>query len=182
MYFNLDKGIEILSRTPDVLRSLLSGLSTDWTHNNEGTDTWSPYDIVGHLIHGERTDWMQRMEKILADTGDKTFVPFDRFAQFRESQGKTLDQLLDEFEAIRRQNIAILIEKQLQLADLKKKGNHPSLGEVTLSQLLSTWVAHDLGHIAQITRVMAKQYQSEIGPWMAYMPVMWDRSGARPPG
>jgi hypothetical protein len=181
MDFNLDKGIEILSRTPAVLRSLLTGLSTDWTHNNEGPDTWSPYDIVGHLIHGERTDWMQRMEKILAETGDKTFEPFDRFAQFRESEGKTLNQLLDEFEAIRRQNIAMLIEKKLQPADFQKKGMHPSLGEVMLSHLLSTWVAHDLGHISQITRVMAKQYKSEIGPWIAFMPVMWDRSASEPP-
>ncbi len=181
MEYNIEKGIEILERTPEVLRTFLSGLSNEWIDNNEGPDTWSPYDIVGHLIHGERTDWMQRMEKILAETGDKTFEPFDRFAQFRESQGKTLNQLLDEFEAIRRQNIAMLINKQLQPADLNKKGDHLSLGEVTLSQLLSTWVAHDLGHIAQIARVMAKQYQTEIGPWIAFMPVMWDRTGARPP-
>lgn len=181
MEFDLEKGIPILARTPLILKTWLTGLSDEWVHQNEGPDTWSPYDIVGHLIHGERTDWMQRLDIILSDSGNKTFVPFDRFAQFRDSQGKTLDMLLGEFEALRWQNLDVLRDKQLGPADYARKAMHPSLGEVTLSQLLSTWIAHDLGHLAQIGRVMAKQYKKEIGPWIAYMPVMWDRGQTEPP-
>lgn len=172
MEFNLNKSHEILSRTPFVIETLLDGLHEDWTKNNEGPETWSPYDIIGHLIHGEKTDWMIRTELILSNESDKTFSPFDRFAQFENSKGKTLKQLLDEFKELRKKNIALLLEKKITPDDLNKKGMHPALGEVTLSQLLSTWVAHDLGHIAQITRVMAKQYKIAVGPWKEYLPIL----------
>jgi|SRR3954470_22958486 len=172
MDFNLIKSIEILSRTPLVLETLLNDLHDDWTKNNEGAETWSAYDIVGHLIHGEKTDWMVRTEIILSNTSDKTFEPFDRFAQFENSKGKSLKQLLDEFKELRKKNIAQLLEKKISESDLSKTGIHPAFGNITLSQLLATWVAHDLGHIAQITRVMAKQYTSAVGPWKEYLPVL----------
>ena len=172
MDFKLDKAIEILERTPGVIEELLKGLAPEWVMNNEGNDTWSTYDIVGHLIHGEKTDWMIRMEIILSDNDDKTFQPFDRFAQFEQSKGKTLQQLIDEFKELRKQNIAILISKNINDSTLNKTGTHPAFGSVTLSQLLSTWVVHDLSHIAQIARVMAKQYKTAVGPWQAYLPIV----------
>jgi hypothetical protein len=174
MEFNLARSIEILERTPDVLISLLQNLSPDWTTKNEGGETWSAFDVIGHLIHGERTDWTQRLEIILSETGENKFKVFDRFAQFEESKGKTLNQLLDEFKSVRNKNIEIIKSKNLTSADENKKGIHPSFGEVTLSQLLSTWTAHDLGHIAQICRVMAKQYKEAVGPWIEYMRILKD--------
>ena len=172
MDFKLDKAVEILERTPGVIEELLKGLSQEWIMNNEGSDTWSPYDILGHLIHGEKTDWIVRMEIIISDNNDKTFQPFDRFAQFEQSKGKTLQQLIDEFKELRKQNIAVLISKNFNESTLNKTGIHPAFGIVTLSQLLSTWVVHDLSHIAQIARVMAKQYKTEVGPWQAYLPIL----------
>jgi len=172
MDFKLDKAIEILERTPGVIEELLNGLSQEWVMNNEGNDTWSPYDIVGHLIHGEKTDWIVRMEIIISDNDDKTFQPFDRFAQFEQSKGKTLQQLIDEFKELRKQNIAVLISKKFNEGTLNKTGIHPVFGIVTLSQLLSAWVVHDLSHIAQIARVMAKQYKTGVGPWQAYLPIL----------
>jgi len=172
MDFKLDKAVEILERTPGVIEELLKGLSQEWIMNNEGSDTWSPYDILGHLIHGEKTDWIVRMEIIISDNNDKTFQPFDRFAQFEQSKGKTLQQLIDEFKELRNQNIAILNSKKITGSTLNKTGIHPAFGTVTLGQLLSTWVVHDLGHIAQIARVMAKQYKTEVGPWQAYLPIL----------
>ena len=172
MDFKLDKAIELLERTPGVIEVLLKGLSPEWVMNNEGDDTWSPYDIVGHLIHGEKTDWIVRMEIIIADNENKSFQPFDRFAQFEQSKGKTLQQLIDEFKALRKQNMAILISKNFSETTLNKTGIHPAFGIVTLRQLLSTWVVHDLSHIAQIARVMAKQYKTESGPWQAYLPIL----------
>jgi hypothetical protein len=151
MEFSLSKSLEILERGPAVYRTLLQGLSGAWTTCNEGPDTWSAFDIVGHLIHGERTDWLQRMEIILSDAPEKTFKPFDRFAQFEESKGKTMEELLTAFETIRAFNISVLRSKNLQESDLKKKGMHPALGEVTLAQLLSTWTTHDLAHLNQKT-------------------------------
>lgn len=168
MRFDIDKSIEILERTPRVLRTLLEGLSDDWITSNEGPDTWSPYDVVGHLIHGETTDWIARMEIILGD-GDKLFTPFDRFAQFEESKGKTLNDLLNDFERVRKKNLEILRSKNIDESLFQRKGIHPKFGEVTLEQLLSTWTAHDLTHVAQITRVMAKQYKPNIGPWIEFM-------------
>jgi len=172
MKFNLPQAIEVLERTPIVLDTLLHGLSTEWTTNNEGGDTWSPYDVMGHLIHGEKTDWTQRMEIILSQGDNKTFASFDRFAQFEESKGKTLTQLLDEFKTAKQYNLAILKSKNLTGSDLTKTGTHPMFGTVTLEQLLATWVAHDLNHIAQISRVMAKQYKEEVGPWIEYLRIL----------
>ena len=171
MHFDLNKTFEILERTPPVLRELLSGLSDDWIVNNEGDDTWSPYDIMGHLIHGEHIDWMGRLNIILGD-GDKHFIPYDRTAMFKESEGKNLQQLLKEFGELRKNNLEKLRSLHLTEDDLDKTGIHPAFGEVTLRQLLSTWTVHDLTHIAQITRVMAKQYKDAIGPWIKYFRVM----------
>ena len=172
MKFTLSKSIEILKRTPDVLIAMLHNLSTDWTLRNEGGETWSVFDIVGHLIEGEKTDWIPRMEIILSDKPDKTFEPFDRFAQFEESKGKSLTQLLDEFKRLRHSNIEHLRSKNLTDQNNEEKGIHPAFGEITLSQLLSTWTVHDLNHIAQISRVMAKQYKAEVGPWVEYLKIL----------
>lgn len=171
MEFDINKTIEVLERTPRVLDTLLSGLTDEWTMNNEGDDTWSPYDIVGHLIHGEHTDWMGRLEVIL-NKEDKKFIPFDREAMFRESEGKNLQQLLSKFKQLREINLQRLKDLELSEADLNKTGIHPAFGEVTLRQLLSTWTVHDLTHIAQITRVMAMQYKEAIGPWIEYFRVL----------
>ena len=172
MSFDLHHGIAVLERTPAVFRALLAGLPDVWIVGNEGPDTFSPFDNLGHLIHGERADWMPRARIILAQGGNRTFEPYDRFAQERESAGKTLGQLLDEFAALRAQNLAALREWHLTDAQLALGGEHPALGAVTLRQLLATWVAHDLGHLAQTSRVMAKQYREAVGPWRAYLPVM----------
>jgi hypothetical protein len=172
MKFELTRSVEVLERTPSVLMSMLNGLSDDWIMQNEGDDSWSPYDVIGHLIHGEKTDWVPRMEIILSDSTNKTFVPFDRFAQFDESKGKTLRQLLDEFAALRRKNIEHLLAKKISEQDLFKTGVHPAFGQVTLGQLLSTWVVHDLTHISQISRVMSQQYKEEVGPWIEYLRVL----------
>ena len=172
MDFDLTTALPVLERTPHALRALLAGLPAEWTDATEGPDTWSPYDVMGHLIHGERTDWMARARIILAQGADRRFTPYDRFAQFRESQGKSLADLLDEFEALRAENLATLQEWRLTDAQLALEGEHPAFGAVTLRQLLATWVAHDLGHVAQVARVMAKQYRDAVGPWRAYLPVL----------
>ena len=172
MEFDLHTGMAVLERTPPTLRSMLAGLPSSWIEATEGPETWSPYVIVGHLIHGERTDWIPRAQIILAQGADRRFTPYDRFAQFRESKGKTLAQLLDEFAALRTQNLETVAGWHLTGRQLSLEGEHPDFGAVTLSQLLATWVAHDLGHIAQIARVMAKQYREAIGPWRAYLPVV----------
>ncbi|MFT3935973.1 MAG: DinB family protein [Chitinophagaceae bacterium] len=172
MEFSIKKGIEILERTPDVLTALLSNLSEDWINANEGENTWSPFDVIGHLIHGDKTDWMGRAYIILSDSVDKHFPAFDRFAQFEASKGKTIQQLLQAFKEVRTQNIAALRKLNLTAADLKKTGIHPAFGEVTLSQLLSTWATHDLDHIAQISRVLAKQYKEAVGPWVEYLKIV----------
>lgn len=171
MEFDINKTLEVLERTPKVLDALLSGLADEWTMNNEGENTWSPFDIVGHLIHGEHTDWMGRLEVIL-DKKDKKFIPFDREAMFRESEGKNLQQLLSEFKQLREINLQRLKSLNLSEGDLNKTGIHPAFGEVTLRQLLSTWTIHDLTHIAQISRVMARQYKEAIGPWLEYFRVL----------
>ncbi len=172
MNFTLEKSIEILQRTPGVLSAMLQGISNEWTSNNEGGDTWSVYDIVGHLIYGEKTDWIPRAEIILSEEEDKTFEPYDRFAQFKESKGKSLQQLLEEFEKLRSKNIEQLLSKSLTTKDLEKTGIHPAFGEVTLTQLLATWAVHDLNHISQIARVMAKQYEAAVGPWREYLGIL----------
>ena len=172
MTFSLDKSIEILEKTPEVLSSMLQTLSSEWTSHNEGGDTWRVYDVVGHLIHGEKTDWMPRIEIILSNEPDKTFESFDRFAQFEASKGKSLAQLLDEFRRLRKMNLEKLHSLALIEMDSTKTGIHPSFGEVTLSQLISTWVVHDLNHITQISRVMAKQYKEAVGPWIDYLRIL----------
>ncbi len=172
MNFTLERSMEILERTPDVLNTMLQNISPEWTSNNEGEQTWNAYDIIGHLIHGERTDWIPRAEIILSEKHDKKFEPFNRLAQFEESKEKSLTQLLDEFKTLREKNIEYLRSKKLTDKNLEEKGIHPTFGEVTLSQLLSTWVVHDLNHIAQISRVMAKQYKEEVGPWIEYLRIL----------
>jgi hypothetical protein len=170
--FDLASGVAVLERTPSALRAMLTGLPSAWTDATEGPETWSPYVIVGHLVHGETTDWLTRAKIILDQGANRRFTPFDRFAQFRESEGKSLLQLLDEFENARRENIEALTSWQLTDTELALQGEHPAFGAVTLRQLLAAWVTHDLGHIAQIARVMAKQYRDAIGPWRAYLPIV----------
>ena len=172
MNFDLHHGIAVLERTPAVFRALLAGRPDAWIVSNEGPDTFSPFDNLGHLIHGERADWMPRARIILAQGANRTFEPYDRFAQVHESAGKSLEQLLDEFAALRALNLVALREWNLTPEQLALVGQHPALGPVTLRQLLATWVAHDLGHLAQTSRVMAKQYREAVGPWRAYLPVM----------
>jgi len=171
MEFKIDDALPILERTPHVVSLLLRNLPEGWIYQNEGGETWTAYDVIGHYIHGEKTDWIPRMQIILGD-GDKHFVPFDRFAQFRDSKGKTLEQLLDEFASLRKQNIQQLKLIELTGQVLNRKGIHPQFGEVTFKELLSSWVVHDLTHINQITRVMAKQYTEAVGPWKAYMSIL----------
>ena len=172
MDFDLTTGIQVLERTPGTLRAMLDGLSPSWFDANEGPDTWSPYVVVGHLIHGERTDWIPRAEIILAQGASRRFTPYDRFAQFTESQGKSLRQLLDEFEELRAANIRTLVGWKLTDDQLALTGEHPAFGSVTLRQLLAAWVTHDLGHIVQVARVMGKQYREAIGPWREYLTVV----------
>lgn len=172
MSLDLREGVAVLERTPSALRAMLLGLPSAWIDTNEGPETWSPFDVVGHLIHGERTDWIARATIILDQGENRQFAPFDRFAQFEESRGKSMPQLLDELAELRTNNLRTLQGWTLSDAQLDLVGEHPALGPVTLRQLLATWVAHDLGHIAQITRVMAKRYREEVGPWREYLPVM----------
>ena len=172
MDFDLTTGTAVLERTPATLRAMLAGLPTAWTDATEGPETWSAYVIVGHLIHGERTDWIPRARIILDQGPERRFTPYDRFAQLRESQGKSLAELLDQFATLRAENLATLCGWRLTAAQLALPGEHPELGPVTLSQLLATWVAHDLGHIAQTARVLAKQYREAVGPWRVYLPVL----------
>ena len=172
MEFDLDNAVAVLTRTPIVLHSMLDGLGSAWTDATEGPETWSAYVIVGHMLHGERSDWIPRARIILGQGEDRTFEPYDRFAQFRESEGKSPSELLDAFADVRGANLVTLMQWQLTDSQLSLTGVHPAFGDVSLRQLLSTWVAHDLGHIAQIARVMAKQYRDAVGPWRAYLPVM----------
>lgn len=175
MDFELSHGIAMLERTPATLQAMLGGLPETWTSPNEGPETFSAFDNIGHLVHGERTDWIPRVRIILAQGGDRRFEPYDRFAQVRESAGKTLSQLLAEFAELRGANVAALREMQLTEHHLALEGEHPQFGAVTLRQLLATWVVHDLGHVAQVARVMAKQYHEAVGPWTAYLPILTRR-------
>jgi hypothetical protein len=172
MEFELSAGMAVLARTPATLRAMLDGLPAEWTTATEGPETWSPFDVVGHLIHGERTDWIPRARIILGQGANRRFEPYDRFAQFRESKGKELAELLDELERLRADNLATLAGWRLTDEELALEGEHPAFGPVTLRQLLATWVVHDLGHIVQISRVMAKQYRDAIGPWREYLKVV----------
>jgi hypothetical protein len=172
MEHNLEHSISLLARTPAALDSLLRDLPEAWTLQNEGADTWSPFEIVGHLIHGDRTDWMARARIILQFGESRAFDPFDRWGQQREIQGKSLPQLLEEFARLRSENLRALRALNLQPADLARPGRHPALGAVTLSQLLAAWVVHDLTHLHQISRVMAQQYREAVGPWSDYLGVL----------
>ena len=172
MKFSLEKSLEILSRTPDVLEKLLQDLPKDWSHKNEGPGTWSAFDVIGHLIHGEKTDWIPRMNLILSDNPDRTFEPYDRFAQKKLSKGKTLEDLLSEFKTLREINIGYLKSVKLTKQDLNKKGIHPALGEVSLSELIACWTVHDLNHLSQISRTLAHQYETEVGPWKAFLGIL----------
>jgi hypothetical protein len=175
--FSLAEVVAVLTRTPVALDALLRGLPNDWVlctegRSDDGKDTWSAFDIVGHLIVGERTDWMPRARIILESGEARPFDPFDRFAQERESQGKSLEQLLDEFARLRRDNLAALQALNLQPEDLTRRGRHPALGVVTLSELLATWAVHDLTHLHQLSRVLAYRYRDVVGPWSAYLGVL----------
>jgi DinB superfamily len=170
--FSLAEATAVLSRTPATLDALLRGLPKAWVRRNEGKDSWNAFDIVGHLIVGERTDWMPRVRIILEKGEARPFDPFDRFAQAKESQDKSPEQLLDEFARLRSENLAALQALNLQPEDLKRRGKHPALGVVTLSELLATWAVHDLTHVHQLSRVMAHQYRDAVGPWRAYLGVL----------
>lgn len=169
--FTLDEAVPVLARTPAVLRALLADLPEPWVTATEGEGTWSPYDVVGHLIHGERTDWVPRVEHILRHGEAVPFPPFDRFAMFEASRGRTLAELLGTFADLRVSSVHRL-RSLLSPADLARRGRHPELGTVTLGQHLSTWVAHDLSHIGQVVRVMARRYATAVGPWRQYLPLL----------
>jgi len=175
MSFDLEHALQVLERTPLVLESLLQDLDEVWLHATEGPETWSPFDIVGHLVHGERTDWVERTRRILEHGAARPFDPFDRFAQFEDSRGKSIADLLAEFRELREGNLETLRSFELAPDHLGLEGVHPNLGSVTLGQLLATWVTHDLGHIAQISRVMAKVNREEVGAWAEYLGVLSDR-------
>jgi hypothetical protein len=179
MTFDLDQATQVLAATPATLRALLGGLSQAWTGAVEGPDTFSPFDVVGHLIDGEETDWIPRARIILAREEDPRFEPYDRFRHRKRNAGRTLDSLLAEFTRLRFANLELVRSWQLTPAALDLPGIHPSLGRVTLQELLASWVVHDLGHVAQIARVLAKQYRGEVGPWMPFLPVLTDHEQPR---
>jgi DinB family protein len=170
--FRFDDALPVLRRTPAVLSELLVGLPGRWTDAVEGPGTWSPFDVVGHLIHGERTDWVPRVEHMLQHGDLVPFPAFDREAMFAASRGLSLGELLDTFGRLRTENLNRLVALRLTDADLLRRGRHPELGAVTMSQHLATWVAHDLSHLGQIIRVMARQYSETVGPWRAYLPIL----------
>lgn len=176
MRFELADAIPVLRQTPRTLAAMLGDLPGPWLDATDGAGSWSPFVIVGHLIHGERADWIPRARIVLEQRSERRFTPYDRFAQFEESRGKGMRDLLAEFAALRSANLEILQGWGLTDAEMALEGIHPDFGLVTLRQLLATWVAHDLGHVAQVARVMAKQYREEVGPWRAYLPIL-DRQG-----
>jgi hypothetical protein len=164
--------LPVLARTPAALDALLRDLPMAWTSANEGPATWSPYVVVGHLIHCERANWMPRLATILDHGAGRSFPPFDREAQLRDPRDRPLDAMLDEFAVLRRENLARLEDLKLGPTELEQEGAHPALGRVTVRQLLAAWTGHDLTHLAQIIRVMAKRYKQEVGPWVEYLSVM----------
>ncbi len=172
MKFQIEQAVEILSQTPATVKSLLENLSEDWTVKNEISENWSPFDVVGHFIHGEETDWIPRAEIILAQGENLTFVPFDRFAQFEKSKGNSLSELIETFAELRRKNLETLQSWELTEEQLNLKGIHPELGEVNLEQLLATWVVHDLTHIRQIVIVLAQKYSENVGVWREYLSIL----------
>lgn len=172
MDFEIGHAIEVLERTPAVLRTLLTGLSDPWIHNNYGQKTFSPFDVVGHLVHGEITDWLARAKIILEHGEAKPFEPFDRYAMYDASKGKTITELLDTFESLRRQNIEDLKALRLTPQQLLSRGTHPELGPITMKELLTMWAVHDLNHIAQIAKAMAFQYRDGVGPWLPFVSIL----------
>jgi hypothetical protein len=172
MEHNLNDTLSLLACTPGALNALVRDLPETWTLRSEGENTWSVFDVVGHLIHGERTDWMPRVKRVLEFGETRAFEPFDRRAQERESEGKSLGQLLDEFAGLRSENLAELRAMNLRKEDLVRRGRHPALGIVTMSELLATWAAHDLTHVHQISRIMAHQYRNAVGPWGQFLGVL----------
>ena len=164
--------MNILEQTPHIFQSLLRDMPDAWSYTNEGPETWSPFDVVGHLAHTEQTAWIQRANTILECGPSKAFEPVDRLAQFETSKGKSLNELLDTFEASRASNLDVLRNMRLTSAHLERKGKHPQLGEVTLGQLIATWTAHDLNHIRQIVEVLARQHADAVGPWKAFLPIL----------
>ena len=175
--FDLEEARAILAATPATLDAWLRRLPAEWVHVRERADTWSPFEIVGHLIHGEKTDWMPRVRILLEHGEGRAFDKFDRFAQATESAGRSLDDLLDEFARLRAGTIQSLVALDLQPADLDRRGRHPELGVVTLRQLLATWVAHDFDHLMQLARVMGSQLTDDVGPWRAYLRVISGKQG-----
>ena len=172
MNFQFDEALPVLQRTPSVLRPLLLDLPEAWITANEGPGTWTPFDVVGHLIHGERTDWIPRVEHILQHGSAVPFPVFDREAMFVASKGRSLSDLLDTFAQLRAESLNRLAALGLTNDDLTRVGRHPEFGEVTMGQHLATWVAHDLGHISQVVRVMARRYSTAVGPWHAYLSIL----------
>ena len=175
MRFDLESCIAVLQRTPGTLSELLEGLEDEWSRAREGPETFSPFDVVGHLIDGEETDWIPRARIVLAQKPHAVFEPYDRFRHRDRNTQRSLASLLKEFAQLRAGNLQLLRAWRLTEAQLDLPGAHPSLGRVTLRQLLAAWAVHDLGHIAQVARVMAKQYRNEIGPWAPYLPIVTDR-------
>jgi hypothetical protein len=170
--FSVDQMIPVLSHTPAAIRALLEGLDEEWLHAREAPDTWSPQEIVAHLIFGEQTDWIPRMQIILNEKEDKTFVPFDRNGHVALAAGRTMESLLHQFETLRKENLFILSSAHLTSGDMDKNGIHPAFGKVTLGLLLASWVVHDMTHLYQISRIMAKQYEVAVGPWKEYMGIL----------
>jgi hypothetical protein len=179
MEFDLQFSMDVLRRSPATLGALLDGLAEPWVRGTEGPETFSPFDVVGHLIDGEETDWIPRARIILARGADPRFTPYDRFRHRARNVGRSLDSLLAEFAQLRAANLELLRSWQLTATELDLTGTHPSLGGVTLRQLLAAWVVHDLGHIAQVARVMAKQYREAVGPWVPFLPVLTDHDMPR---
>lgn len=172
MKYQVGQAIEVLSRTPRVLSGMLAGLSEPWIRNNYGASTFSPFDVVGHLIHGELTDWIPRAQMILQHQDNQAFEPFDRYAMYKASEGKSINELLDTFETLRNQNVETLRDMQLDASQLALPGKHPELGPVTLEALLATWVSHDLNHIHQIAKCMVYQYRDAVGAWRPYISLL----------
>jgi len=177
--FDLQLSMDVLARTPATLQALLGGLAEPWVRGVEGPETFSPFDVVGHLIDGEETDWMPRARIILARGEDPRFEPYDRFRHRKRNVSRSLASLLAELARLRAANVELLRSWQLTEADLDLPGSHPSLGRVTLRQLLASWVVHDLEHVAQVARVMAKQYRTEVGPWVPFLPILTDHDVPR---
>jgi hypothetical protein len=172
MKLDLERALEVLERTPSIVEAALSGLSEEWLSAHEGPDTFSPREVLGHLIHGEETDWVPRLELILETGEEVPFTPFDRFGFRGKIEGRSIQDLIDEFTRLRRENLDFVRSLELEEKDFERRGTHPALGAVTLGQLLAAWVVHDLGHVRQIVRVLAHQYDEAVGPWKEYLTIL----------